>query len=130
MKLIFTKRTIERLEKVTKKAQELNNFKLFKISKSLLMVAKGTSMFTIAAFFHISERTIYNWILRFVYERFLWLDGLHYRGRGAKSKLTNKQKEELCKILIDGPEKNGFYCGVWNSAMTHKSISCEMLKSQ
>ncbi len=117
MKMIFTKRTIEKLEKAANKALELNNLKLFKVTKSLLMLSTGTSMSQIAEFFHISERTIYNWILRFMYERFLWINGLHYKGRGAKSKLTNEQKEKLYKMIVDGPEKNGFDCGVWNSAM-------------
>jgi len=118
MKLTFNNRTKKRLEKTIRSAKNLNNLRLFKIAKSLLMVAEGNSSISyIAQQFNVLERTIYNWILRFMYERFLWLDGLHYKGRGAKSKLTNKQKDKLYKIVVGGPEKYGFDCGLWNSPM-------------
>ena len=122
MKITFNNRTIKRLEKTTNTALKLNNFRLFKIAKSLLMVATDIRISDIANFFKVSERTIYNWFLRFLYERFSWLNGLHYKGRGAKSKLTNKQKDKLYETVVDGPEKYGFDCGVWNSPMIAEVI--------
>ncbi len=78
------------------------------------MVAKGLPIADIAKEFQVSGRIIYNWILRFMYERFSWLCSLHYQGRGTKSKLTNKQKDALYDFVVGGPEKYGFDCGVWN----------------
>ena len=117
MKIIFHKHTINRLEKSVQKAIELNNLRLFKITKSLLMVVNDTSIVEIAKYFNVSERIIYNWISKFIVERFTWIFGFHYRGRGRKSKLSKIQKEILYDIIVAGPEKYGFDCGVWNSPM-------------
>ena len=76
----------------------------------------------VAKLFHVSVRTIYNWVSRFITERFSWLSGLHYKGRGAKSKLFKEQKKTLYRIIDDGPEKYGFDCGVWNSPMIAEVI--------
>ena len=88
MKILFKNQTVKRLEKEVQSALKLNNFKLFKISKSLLLFAKNNDIADIAELFQVNTRTIYNWISRFMVERFSWLLGLHYRGRCAKSKLT------------------------------------------
>ncbi len=69
MKITFNNRTIKRLEETTNTALKLNNFRLFKIAKSLLMVATDIRISDIAKFFKVSERTIYNWFLRFLYEQ-------------------------------------------------------------
>jgi len=122
MKITFSKRTIKRLAKTVNEALKLNNLRLFKLAKSLLMVAEGYSIEHIADFFKVNTRTIYSWIKRFMYERFSWLNGLHYKGRGVKSKLSKKQKDKLYKIVSDGPEKYGFDCGVWNSPMIAEVI--------
>ncbi|MDM8553392.1 winged helix-turn-helix domain-containing protein [Desulfococcaceae bacterium HSG7] len=125
MKIIFSKRTIKRLEKTVSEALELNNLRLFKPAKSLLTVAEGYSIDHIAAFFKTGSRTVYTWIKRFLYERFSWLDGIHYQGRGVKSKLSQKQKDKLYKIVSEGPEKYGFDSGVWNSPMIAVVIRLE-----
>jgi transposase len=115
MKVTFNKRTVKRLEKTIETALRLNNFRLFKIAKSLLMIAEEIKTNRIAKFFKVSEKTVYDWFLRFLHERFSWLVGMHYKGRGAKSKLSNDQKGKLYEIVSGGPEKYGFDCGVWNS---------------
>ena len=98
MKIIFHNHTIRRLEKSLQKAIELNNFRLFKIVKSLLMISTNTNISDIAELFDVSERTIYNWRSRFMVERFTWIFGFHYKGRGRNSKLSKKQKEMLYNI--------------------------------
>ena len=54
MKLTFSKRTVKRLEKTVSEAIKLNNLRLFKLSKSLLMVAEGYGAEYIADFFKSS----------------------------------------------------------------------------
>ncbi len=46
-----------------------------------------------------------------------WLLGKHYRGRGRKPCLNDKQKEELYDVVLEGPEACGYDRGIWNSAM-------------
>ncbi len=125
MKITFSKRTIKRLKKTVNAALKLNNLRLFKPAESLLMVAEGYSIEHIADFFNVNQRTVYNWIKRFMYERFTRLNSLHYKGRGVKSKLSEKQKKKLYKIISDGPEKYGFDSGVWNSPMIAEVIRIE-----
>lgn len=122
MKIFFGNQTVKRLEKEVQSALKLNNLRLFKISKSLLLLAKNNNIVEIAELFQVNTRTIYNWISRFMVERFSWLSGLHYKGRGAKSKLTKEQKKKIYDLVVDGPENYGFDCGVWNSPMIAEVI--------
>ena len=84
MRFIFTKRTIKRLEKCLETAHKLNNLRLFKLTKSLLMLANQVSIKEIADILHVKER--------------------------------------LYDIVENGPEKYGFDCGLWNSAMIAEVI--------
>lgn len=122
MKILFENQTVKRLEKEVQSALKLNNFRLFKISKSLLLIANREDIVDIAELFQVSTRTIYNWVSRFMVERFSWLLGLHYRGRGAKSKLTKEQQKKIYDIVVAGPENYGFDCGIWNSPMIAEVI--------
>ncbi len=122
MKIHFKNQTVKHLEKEVQSALKLNNFRLFKISKSLLLIANNDDIANIAELFQVSTRTIYNWVSRFMVERFSWLLGLHYRGRGPKSKLTKEQKKKIYDIVANGPENYGFDCGVWNSPMIAEVI--------
>lgn len=117
MKIRFTKRTIDRLHKELNTAQRLNNLRLFKITEAILMVAQGESMNTIATLFKVSVKTVYNWLCRFMFERFSWLAGHHYHGRGRKPKLTKSQRQQMHDLICDGPEKSGFDRGLWTSGM-------------
>lgn len=122
MRVSFTQKTINRLQNQLKTAQRLNNLRLFKIVKSILMIADGYKMKTIASSLNVSVKTVYNWFCRFLTERFSWLFGKHYRGRGRKSKLTKAQKQQLYSFICDGPEKHGFDCGIWTSAMIRELV--------
>jgi transposase len=117
MQIRFTKRTIARLREELKTAQRLSNLRLFKITKTILLIADGEAMKTVADLFAVSPKTVYNWFCRFLAERFSWLVGHHYRGRGRKSKLNKEQKQRLYDLICSGPEKCGFDCGIWTSGM-------------
>src|SRR5674476_530841 len=57
-----------------------------------------------------------------MYKGMKWLTGQHYQGRGRKEKLTKTQQAQLVELIKDGPEANGFHCGIWNSAMIAEVI--------
>ena len=122
MKISFRNNTIKCLEKEINTAIKLNNFRLFKISKSLLLIANDVTFEEVAQLFHLNTRTVYTWVSKFMRERFSWLSGLHYKGRGAKSKLTKEQKKKIYDIVVAGPENYGFDCGIWNSPMIAEVI--------
>jgi len=117
MRISFSKETVNRLRSELKLAMALNNLRLFTIVKALLMIAEGNSLRSIAAFVHVSERQVLNWLYRFLAERYSWLVDRHYCGRGRKSKLNKQQKQRLYGLICDGPEKCGFECGIWTSAI-------------
>lgn len=125
MKLKVGKETVERLKKELLTAQCLNNLRLYKIVKCLLLISEGESAESIAKLLNISVRTVFEWLSRFMWERFSWLGWLHYKGRGRRSKLTAEQKNKLYRIVDEGPEKYGFDCGIWNSAMILSVIEKE-----
>jgi transposase len=122
MRVRFGKSNYKRLESELKTAQRLNNLRLYKISKAMLMIADEYRISTIAEILNVSTRTIFYWLSKFLAERFSWLLGYHYRGRGRHSKLTRNQKQKLYQIVDQGPEKYGFDCGVWTSAMIAEVI--------
>lgn len=121
----FSHQTVEKLYKELEIAEQLNNLRLYKITSCLLLLAEGYDYEEIAKLLNIGIKTVYNWLKRFLLERFSWLLGYHFKGRGRKSKLSKRQKERLYQMVEDGPEKNGFDCGVWNSAMIASLIERE-----
>ncbi len=117
IQLSFSNNTIRCLQDELTRALKLNNFRLFKIVRSLLWRAEGKPVKEIAAFFQVTVKTMYNWMARFLLEGFSWLVSKHYQGRGRKAKLTKAQQQELYAMVDAGPEANGFACGLWNTAM-------------
>lgn len=125
MKIEFSKDTIKGLYKELQLAERLNNLRLYKIVQCLLMRHEGRSVQEIAELVRVKVRTVYEWIGRFLRERFNWLCGKHYQGRGRKSKLTQAQREELGRLIDKGPVEAGFDMGVWTSAMIQEVIQRE-----
>lgn len=117
MKTRFGNGTIKRLEEELIVAQRLNNLRLYKRVKALRLVAEEVPMKDIAKLMNVSTKTVHNWLSRFIVSRFSWLVGQHYRGRGRKPRLSKKQKKKLYDIIVEGPERYGFDCGLWNCAM-------------
>jgi len=125
MRVKYSKKVVARLEKELIAAQCLNNLRLFKMVKALLLVNEGYCIEDIATLLNLSPRTIYNWLSKFLTQRFGWLLFYHYRGRGCKSRLTKAQKQRLYDIVEQGPEKYGFDFGLWTSAMIAEVIFLE-----
>jgi len=117
MRIALTKAVKNRLERELKTAQRLSNLRLYKISKSILMIAEDYPIQEVARVFNVTTRTVSNWLSRFLVERFSWLLGYHYRGRGRKSKLNKEQRDRLYQIIDRGPEEYGFDCGIWTSGI-------------
>jgi transposase len=125
MRVRFSGDVVKRLGEERKVSERLNNLRLYKIIWCLLLIADEKPIDSIADLLDISTRTVRNWLSQFMLGRFSWLMGHHYQGRGRKPKLNKEQKEKLYKIIVDGPEKYGFDCGVWNAAMIVEVIQKE-----
>ena len=120
--LQFTNATKRRLEKELQIAENLKNLRLYKIVQALLLLGQKYTIEEVAELLHVGTRILYDWAHRFIAEGFSWLPALHFRGRGRKAKLTRKQREKLYDIVVQGPQKAGFDCGGWNSAMIAQVI--------
>ena len=121
----ITKATKKRLKRELEEAQKLNNVRLHKITWSLLLLGENRGVAEVSRLLHVSCRTIYEWFSLFLVKGFRWLKGLHFQGRGRKPKLIQEQKEKLYDIIVQGPEKAGYDCGGWNSAMIKEVIQKE-----
>lgn len=117
MRVKFSNKVVERLEGEFIIAQRLNNLRLYKMVRGLLLIAEEISMEDIGRILKVNVRTVYDWLSNFLTRRFSWLLGHHYLGRGRKCKLTKEQKQHLYDIVEKGPEEYGFDCGIWNCAM-------------
>jgi len=98
-------------------AMKMKNPQLYRIVQALIWIGEGESVAEVAGRFRITCKTVYNWIWEFATRKFSWLAWHHFQGRGRKSKLSVRQKQELYKMIVEVPGKNGFNCGGWNSAM-------------
>lgn len=125
MTIEFSKETITGLYEELQMAERLNNLRLYKIVQCLLMRHEGRTVQDIAEVLRVKVRTIYEWIGRFLRERFNWLCGKHYQGRGRRMKLTKAQCEALGEIIDKGPEEAGFDMGVWTAAMLQEVMHRE-----
>lgn len=117
MRITLGNATEARLRQELLIAQGLNNLRLFKIVKTLLLLTDSNMIPMVAKVLNVGQRTIYDWTNRFMLDGFSWLLMHHYKGRGRKSKLSKEQKQKLYDIIVKGPESYGFDCGIWNSAM-------------
>lgn len=115
--LTFSPEIMKRLEQELKVAQKKNNLRLYKKISCLLMISQGKNFNTISQILNIHQKSVYNWLKRFMARRFAWLLGRHYKNRGIKPRLNKQQKDELYRIIENGPEAYGFDSGIWTSAM-------------
>ena len=70
MKIEFSKDIITGLDKELQLAARLNNLRLYKIVQCLLMRHEGRSVQEIAELLRVNVRTVYEWLGRFLRERF------------------------------------------------------------
>jgi transposase len=115
--LCYSKTIVKALEEERIRAQQLNNLRLYRIVRGLLWIDEGRSWPEIGELLGVSVKTVENWLRRFLVQGLGWLRGQHYQGRGRKSRLTPEQKQQVKAWVENGPQANGFSCGVWNTAL-------------
>ena len=123
----FSKEINQELKNELAKAYTINNVRLYRVIQALLYIGDKDCDFSftkIASLIDVTRKTVANWFKNFVCGGLDWLrnDPFNFKTRGRKARLNKKQKKELYKMIEAGPEKNGFYSGVWNSAMIAELI--------
>jgi transposase len=117
MTIKFSRSLVGKLKKEVETAHKLNNLRLYKFCQSLLLMAEGYKTEEIAGILNVCVKTVYNWLKEFILKGISCLYLYHYRGRGRPGKITELQQKILYKIIVKGPEKSGYACGGWNTAM-------------
>jgi len=120
--LCYSKTIVNELEEELIRAQQLNNLRLYRIVRGLLWIGEGKSWPEIGKLLGVSVKTLDNWLRRFLVRGPRWLRSQLYQGRGRKSRLTPEQKQQVKAWVENGPQANGFSCGVWNTAMIAELI--------
>ncbi len=120
--LSFSKKIVDQLSESLASALRLSNIHLYKLTQGLLWYNDGMGLKEISRLLDVCQRTVVNWLKTFMHKGIGWLRGQHYQGRGRKSKLTKTQQKKLIDLIKQGPEANGFHCGIWNTAMIAELI--------
>jgi transposase len=123
----FGKDSLRELDEELGKAIKTGNLRSYRVIQAILYIGSKDydfSMGQIANLLNVTRRTVFNWFKKFMCGGIKWVknDPFNFASRGRPSRLDAKQKEDLYNMVVDGPEKNGFYSGVWNCAMIAELI--------
>lgn len=103
-----------------KSAEQLGNIRTVKRILAILLLCDGLSKKEIASILKVSVESVRLWLLAFLLRG---LQGLEIKKPpGKRSRLTKSQKEELAKIIDQGPAKAGFTGNCWRSPMIRHLI--------
>ena len=119
----ISKDQLEKLYTELHKAQKTGKSYLARVAMALIMIGeKKHSFLEIARFFNVTEKTLFNWLKKFMVKGIKLFTIPWFKGRGRKSKLDKSQKNELYKMITEGPLAHGFTSACWNSAMIKQLI--------
>ena len=113
----FGKDSLRELEEELGNAYKMGNVRAYRLIQALLYIGNKDYDFSlgyIANLLAVTRKTVYNWLTKFMCGGIKWVrnDPFNFASRGRPSRLNAKQKEELYNMVVEGPEKNGFYSGV------------------
>ena len=114
------KETCQKLEQMLASAQKLGDLRMIKRILTIFSVCEGERYSTIASILNVSRESIRLWVRNFLLKG---PDGLRAKkSPGRRPKLTKTQKEELYQIIVEGPEKAGYFAACWRSPMIQDLI--------
>jgi transposase len=108
----FSKSLLEKLRASLLTAFKLKNIQAYRLATALICYGEGRGIKEIALLFGISVKTVVSWLLKFMSGGISWVMGKHYHGRGRKEKLIKAQQKQLCEMVTEGPEAQGFSSGI------------------
>ena len=118
--LKLTKKSIARLKKSLKAADNLGDLTKVKRIMSILMISEGDGINKISSILQVSAESVRTWLKNYMVKG---IAGLHSKkSPGRKSKLTKTQQKELAKLIEEGPKKAGFPGGCWRTPMIQHLI--------
>lgn len=102
-----------RLYKTSKTAKECMRY------HAILLVKTGSTIVYVSKLFFIDEETVRFWVQKWNEEK-----DVHDKERkGRDSKLSNEQKEELCRLVDENnPEEHGYKTATWDCIELKKFV--------
>jgi len=120
MRLSLKQKDYERLLARLYQAYASGSVRLIKRIEAILDIMAGQAVAEVAERLNLSESSVRGYVNAFVLKRF---DSLVYRcPPGRPSKLSKKQKKELCRLIDKGPEAAGYDLGGWTTALIQDLI--------
>ena len=119
--LRLSKRQKEQLSSSMKRAETAGDLAKVKRLLAILLFNMNNTVQEIIDILQISDQSVRSWIKAYLVHG---LRGLRSgKSPGRPSKLTKKQRKELCKCLNAGPESHGFPGNCWRSPMIQHLIA-------
>ena len=87
---------------------------------AILALDEGHTKKAIASMLHVTVAAIHNWVKKFLLHGLRGLQSKQSPGRPPK--LTKSQREQLAKLIEEGPEKAGYVGNCWRSPMIQALI--------
>ena len=110
-----TRKAKQKLKKLYIRATSKGDLVVWRRCKAVLEYLKGKSVIDIANELDAARSSVYEWL---DFYDALGPDGLRTtKPPGAECRLSEKQQEELVKIIEDGPVAAGYSTGVWTGPM-------------
>jgi transposase len=118
--LLLTRDERDMLEDEREMARSNDDLDLFLKTSCILRVIEGHLQKEVAEMFGVPLRTLEWWIEQYRNSGIRALVKGPYPGR--QPRLTPDQKEELARIIEEGPEKAGLETGVWTSTIVRSLV--------
>ncbi len=110
------KELLSRLQEAVEKKQ----MRLVKRILVIMDTLDGISWEETAQRFVLDLRTVREYVIQFIVQG---VESLAYqRPPGRPSKLTKRQRKELCSLIDAGPQAAGYGCGCWTTALIQQLI--------
>lgn len=120
IRITLETRTRQELNSEITYASFIGDLRYQKRLQFALILPDGIEMEKLSMIFQKTVRCLYQWRTLFLTKS---VTGLRYKKNKGKKKLLSKyQRKKLKKMIIEGPEKQGFECALWKSAMIQELI--------
>jgi len=124
--LTYSKEQLEELRIELHKANKGGNIHQYRVLLALVLIGeKQHTLKEVANLVSVTVKTLFNWLKQFMVDGMGLFNKHWFKGRGRKSKLTQKERDKLYEMIKEGPQEHGFSCGGWNSAMINVLIKKE-----
>lgn len=120
IRITLESRTRQELNREIKYASFIGDLRYHQRLQFALILPEGIEIEKLSVIFQKTVRCLYQWRSLFFTKSVF---GLKYKKNKGKKKLLSKYQRKKLKVMImEGPEKHGYECALWKSAMIQDLI--------